>query len=345
MSINLLERRSLTAAVDKTAQKAPKMFLEKAFFGTVENHLSRNIDWEKVEKTDRLAVYVNPEEQSRLVDGGSSEVRSIIVPGTNEHKFFTAEKLALGKHLTSSVYGTTAADITAYRNAKIQDAVVDLVDRIRRRREWACAQALTTGKIEYQGDSLHFVIDFGFTSDQKLKLTGANKWDDASADILAQGRQRRRDISKRTGSGASICILGSDAAELFINNEKVMKKLDNQNYRIGSLDLTKDTVEGATLLGTIGSITYYEYAQSYTDRNGQIAELFPTNLALYGAPSRHFRRHRGIIAWEEEGLQSAKEFYSRVITKRDPDGRKIQVASCEIPAIHDPEAIVAVTVV
>lgn len=321
------------------------MFLEKAFFGGApENHLSRTIDWEQVSTNDRLAVYVNPTEQSRLVDGGSRELRSIEAPVTNEHKFFTSEKLALTKGYAGSVYGT-AADIQSYRNQQIQGAIVELVDRIRRRREWACAQALTEGKIEYRGDSIHFVIDFGFGSGQKLKLTGTNKWDDAGVDILAQGRQRRRDISNRSGAGASIAVLGTQAAELFLSNETVLKRLDNQNYRIGAMDLTKDTVDGATMLGTIGAITYYEYAQSYTDQDGNTTELFPPTMALYGSPSRHLRRHRGIIAWEEEGLQVAKEFYSRMITKKDPDGRKIQVASCELPAIHDPNALIAVTVV
>lgn len=344
MSINLLERRSLTAAVDKTAEKAPKMFLEKLFFGATEDHLSRIIDFEKVEGTDRMAVYVNPDEQSRLVEGNVSELRTLVIPVTNEHVFFNSEKLALGKTLSSSVYGSTAADITAYRNKKIQDGVVTLIDRIRRRREWAAAQALTTGRIEYKGDSVHFVLDFGFGNEQRVKLTGTSKWDDAAADILAQGRTRRRETAKRSGSAASVCVMGSDATELFLNNEKVMKRLDNMNYRIGAIDLTKEEIEGATYLGTMSNIAYYEYAQSYTDKEGNEAEMFPTNLALYGAPSRHFRRHRGIVAWEEEGLQSAKEFYSRPITKKDPDGRKIQVTSCEIPAVHDPGALVAVTV-
>lgn len=343
VNVNLLERRSLTAAVDKTATKAPKMFLENAFFPSVESHLTRTIDFETIDATDRLAVYVNPTEQSRLVEMGGTEVKQVTLATTKEHNFHTTEDLALMKGFGGSVYGGTTADIQAYRNAVIARGIAVNVDRIRRRREWAAAQALTKGQIEYAGDSLHFLLKFGFTSDQLVKLSGAAKWDGATPNILTTARKYRRDISKRSGSGASICVLGTESAELFLNDETVLKRLDNQNYRIGALDLTKDTAEGATMLGTIGGITYYEYAQTYTDAEGNTQEMFPVNMALFGTRSPHLRRHRGIIAWEEEGLQSGKEFYSRQLVKKDPDGRKIEVASCELPIIHDPGALIAVT--
>ena len=71
--------------------------------------------------------------------------------------------------------------------------------------------------------------------------------------------------------------------------------------------------------------------------------MFPVNGALYAAPSRQLRRHRGIVAWEEEGLQNGQEFYTRSLAKKDPDGRKIEMASCEMPAIHDPSGLIMVT--
>ncbi len=344
ISLNLLERRALTAAVNKQALKEPRLFMEATLFPTVESHLSRVIDFEVIEGTDRMAAYVNPTEQSKLVEQSGTEVRSFSLPVTKEHNFHSAEELALRKGFGTDVYGATTGSIQQYRNQTVAFGTANLIARIRRRREWAAVQAATKGRVEYKGPSVHFVADFGFVKNKQLvKNTGADRWNQSGVDILSQGRTHSREISRRSGATPTICILGSDSAELFIKDETILKLLHNNNYRLGSIDATKQPVNGAKLIGTVGGVTYWEYAQSYTDNEGETQEMFPVNGALYAAPSRQLRRHRGIVAWEEEGLQNGQEFYTRSLAKKDPDGRKIEMASCEMPAIHDPSGLIMVT--
>lgn len=343
VTLNLLERADFVGQVDRTALKAPKMFVEQLFFPTTEDHLANAIVWEKVEGSDRMAVYVNPDEQSKLVEGRGSEIDTLSIPMTNEHAFFQSYDLAIGKGFGSgSPFGSTEADIRTYRNKKIQDAITDLIDRVRRRRAWAASQAVSTGKIEFKGDNLHFVIDFGIPGSQKKKNTGDDRWSEAASDPLAQGRAHRRTVSKGSGAQASFCVMGPDAAERFITNAKVRETLHNNNLKAGAIDLTKAITDGVVYLGNVEGIEYYEFSDTYTDSKNVVREMWDPNLAVYASKTRHRRRHRGIVAWEEEGLQRAKEFYSRQLVKKDPDGRKVQLASSEIPVIHDPYSLLLV---
>lgn len=344
-TVNLLEQRSLAATVDNIALKTPQLFLLRTFFPTVEDHLTRKIDIETLSATDRLAVYVGIGEQSKQVQTPAHAVKTFTLPMTDEHKFFLSEDLYLSKThgVGNGIYVTGSPQIVNNRNQKIANAAADLVDRVRRRMEWAAAKALTTGKIEYSGDSTEFLLDFGFTTAHKTTLTGTARWGESAADPLAALRAAKKAVQKRTGVTPTMVVMGSAAAAAFITDETVRVRLDGNLARWGSLDLTTAADGGADFLGTILGMRIFEFTQSYTDANGATAEMWPENLVMVAAESRNRRIHRAPIFWEEEGPQTG-EFATRQIVKKRPDGRLIEVASSALPIIHDPDSIQLLTV-
>lgn len=343
-TVNLLEQRSLAAAVDNIALVTPQLFLLRTFFPTVEDHLTNKIDIETLTGTDRLAVYVGKDEQSKQVQTTPQAVKTFTLPKTDEHKFFLSEDLYLTKtHGVGGIYVNGSPQLVQNRNEKIARAAADLVDRVRRRMEWAAARALTTGKIEYTGDSTSFLLDFGFTNAHRTTLTGTARWGESAADPLAALRAAKKAVQKRTGVTPTMVVMGSAAAAAFIADETVRVRLDGNLARWGSLDLTTAADGGADFLGTILGMRIFEFTQSYTDISGATAEMWPENLVVVAAESRNRRIHRAPIFWEEEGIQTG-EFATRQMPKKRPDGRLIEVASSALPIIHDPDSLQLLTV-
>ena len=235
-NIDIYSWESLTAAVNKIAPV--NTFLLNTVFKTIVNHNSDKVLVEIVTGKQKLARFVNKSEGPQLISKKAPYTETVTLPRIYEAKNFTADELASLKDLSAGVYAGSPQDvISASERRKLQE-MADLNDRLTRRIEQMAAAALSAGAISVSQSNIDFTINFHFDNGQHLKtLTGADLWSASTAKIVQNIRTWKRQIYQLTGKNANICLLGTNAANYFINNEKILSLLDNWNTKVGTMDL------------------------------------------------------------------------------------------------------------
>lgn len=194
-----------------------------------------------------------------------------------------------GMALKRAVGETFATPLTPeQRRAALEAGIVsDQVDNINRRLEAMCAEALFTGKIVVTGtDYATQTVDFQRVAAlQKAAntLTGTAKWGASAANPLKDVRTWSRKIIKESGSGVTNVVMDVDAADAWLDDPTIQKKLDTRNMDIGAVQVNQAQAEGLQRLGVIQGVTYWQYVGYYTDANGTEQEFYSGgNVALIG---------------------------------------------------------------
>ncbi len=270
MALNYTDTAVLLAAYKQ--QKAPNTFLQNRYFpdGTV--FTTSQVLVEYKDGNQKLAPFVSPEV-------GGKAVRRDGYKATAYEPAFIAPKRALTiDNLTKKGFGEALyGELTPEERAvKITaDDLTEMDEMIVRRQEEMCAQVLQENALtmKHYGDDNKVVdtkvIEY-FEGTNGAVYTPNTNWDSADADILGDVAAIAKILTKR-GLPATDVILGSEAADAFLNNEKIQKLLDNRNYNIGTVDPTENFPE-ATFLGVINckgrKMNFIQYDATYEDENG-----------------------------------------------------------------------------
>jgi hypothetical protein len=234
--------------------------------------------------------------------------------------------------------------------------ILDLKERVINRREEMACSILNTGKISVAQDNVEFEYDFGFKNDTLANgghlisnATSATKWNDGtSVDIIGNIREWKRAISRRSGLSADVCILGENASDAFIKDEKIQEMLDNNNLRVGRLDLNKDQVEGGTYIGRFLGIDFYEYTQEYSIDDTTTANLVDPNKAIMFSTKVQSMLHYGPIYRIDEASKKQKIYNVEFLLEPDVV-KKVSLSwkleQKSIPVIDDPDAVISATVI
>ena len=270
MALNYTDTAVLLAAYKE--QKAPNTFLQSRYFpdGTVFTTAQVLVEYK--DGNQKLAPFVSPEVGGKVVRRNGYEA--------NAYKpAFIAPKRALTiDNLTQKGFGEALyGELTpAERDVKITaDDLTEMDEMIVRRHEQMCAQVLQENALtmNHYGDDNKLVetkkIEY-FNGVNEAVYTSSAKWNTADADIVGEVAAIAKILTKR-GLPATDVILGSEAADAFLNNEKIQKLLDNRNYNIGTVDPTENFPE-ATFLGVINckgrKMNFIQYDATYEDENG-----------------------------------------------------------------------------
>ena len=131
------------------------------------------------------------------------------------------------------------------------------------------------------------VIEYFTETRNPAVYTPAVAWDNAEADILGDVYQMALMLTKR-GLPAVDLILGTEAADAVLNNEKILKLLDNRNFNLGAVDPTENFPE-AVFLGQINckgyKLNFIQYAATYEAEDGTIKPYINPKSAIVTAPN------------------------------------------------------------
>lgn len=288
MPINLYDPRTMLKAIERTAK--PKTFLRDTFFGRVETFPTKTVDIDFVKGNRKLAPFVHEKIGGKTVENTGYRTNSyeptLIAPDT-----ITTIDDIMKRMAGESLYnGFTPEERGAQK--MVQD-FSKLEDMITRREEWMCAQALFTGKILIQGESINKEIDFEFSN--KDVKSGDDLWSSAKSDPISQLKEMRQEVQKKGMINPNICIMASDVVDSFINNTKVQKILDTKNIDLAVI-VPKELPNGATYIGTIPTLglDIYSYDEWYLDDwtnplNAEIKALIPSGyVGLFSTQANFF---------------------------------------------------------
>ncbi len=133
------------------------------------------------------------------------------------------------------------------RAAKLAaEDIMYLQDTITRTEEFMCARVKQDGKLIIKGNGINEVVDYGF--ENIATVDASDRWTptfDIMGQLAAIAREMRKD-----GINPDMLILGSDAADMLLKNERYLKLLDNRRVEIGEIKLS-EMEDGINYLGRI----------------------------------------------------------------------------------------------
>ncbi|MCD8139317.1 MAG: major capsid protein [Planctomycetaceae bacterium] len=336
----LFNPRTMMAALRQAS--IPKRFLQQTFFANVETFATEEVGID-IEKTQRcIAGFTAPDNTGNVVD------RKGYFTVSTKPSYIKEMMPTRVADLLKRLAGETIYDelTPMARAAKLLGKdLAQLEERIIRREEVMCAEALFTGKLHIVGPGINRTIDFGYEDDiHKKVLSGSSMWD-AGGDPLEDVELWRSEIIERCGISPTHAICGRKVVRAIRNNPKVQEKLDNRRFEMGLIQ-TKDLGNGVRYIGTFNDsmLDLYAYDEWYVDPADKKSKpMVPEDTILLASTEARTRMNYGLIQ-NLNGLSATTRF---PWTWQEQDGRArfVQLESAPLPNLIQADAFQVARVV
>lgn len=328
MALDLFNSRSMTAALQE--RRAPKTFLLDTFFSRTETHDTFEVDIDIIRNKRRLAPFVNPLAEGKLMEKSGFRTMSIR-PAYVKPKMVTTAADLLQRAIEQNIYAVQTPEQRAA--ARLAAELAEMDDAITRREEWMAAQALFTGQVEVVGEGLNAVINFSYTPSHDVALVGTAAWDDAASTPIADLRAWKSVITQDSGLTPTDAVLGIAARDAFLANDDVIKQLDTTHQSTLQIQMTSAGLpDGVTYIGRIEGLDLWTYEEWYLDDSNVEQPMVPAKRVLLGSRRADARRHYGAIQ-DLDSLAAVKRFAKSWVTP-DPSARWVMVQSAPLPVPH-----------
>lgn len=345
MSVDLFDTRTMLAAVEQ--MKRSRRFLINTYFGATPIVApTKNVDIDIIKGNRKLAPFVRPNRPGKVVDRSGSVMRSY-QPAYVKPKLETQAGMLLVRQPGENIYSNrTPLDRAGDQMARDFE---DLDDQISRREEWMVAQALTTGSVHVIGDGVNDIVDYQMSATHLV--TEITVWTDANADPIAHLRKYKRRIAKDSGRTANAAVLSSEAADAFLNNAKVMEKLNSRRIDLGMIQ-PQELPDGVTYLGYLNDpgLDLYAYEEWFVadGENGDVeSPMIPVGGLIMGPTTSRCSMLYGAIQDMAaiEGALFDVDRYPKSWLGHDEGVRWLSMQSAPLPGFHEPDAFVYAKVV
>ena len=338
MAISMFDTRTMLPMLE--VDKPANTFLLDRYFSNVKTFDTKKVDIDLIKGKRRMAPFVHPKIGGKTVDGLGYKTESYEPPEVSPDMVTTAEDM-LQRSPGENIYGADSPTTRAAK--KLGEDLAELDDIITRREEWMAAQALFTGKIDIIGDGYDEVLQYWPTDPAEqpfLALGAGSRWNEDTSKPGADLRSARTKIMQESGVTPRDVILGADAAEAYLSNPELVKKLDTRRIDMGMID-PRNLPNGVTYLGydKYSSLDLWTYDEWYLDENGDEKPMVPAKLVLIGSPEVRTTRAYGLVTLMK-GNDQAPEFYAQPrvpdswTQRKNPAGRIVQIKSKPMPVIH-----------
>ena len=236
----------------------------------------------------------------------------------------------------------------------VQD-MIELEQMITRREEAMAAQVLFNNKVTMN----YYADDLSLAETKEIKFyegavnpdvyTPQNLWSSASANILGDIEAMGRTI-RNNGHVATDVILGTAAADAFINNEAVQKLLDNRNVNIGAYDpIILDDPYAALLarLNIKGHVyNFITYDAAYEELDGTVTNFVPTKQIAVTAEGVGRTAYGAVSQIEADG-----EFHTyagtrvpHAVADQGTNSKDIILTAKPLPILNSKDSVISATV-
>ncbi len=335
MALNYTDTAVLLAAYKE--QKAPNTFLQNRYFpdGTVFTTAQVLVEYK--DGNQKLAPFVSPEVGGKVVRRDGYEANAYKPALIAPKRALTIDNLT-EKGFGEALYGELTPEERAVKITA--DDLTEMDEMIVRRQEQMCAQVLQENALtmNHYGDDNKLIntkkIEY-FNGVNEAVYTSSVKWNTADADIISEVAAIAKILTKR-GLPATDVILGTEAADAFLNNEKVQKLLDNRNFNIGVVDPTENYPE-ATFLGVINckgrKMNFIQYDATYEDEKGVDTPYIDPKTIIVTAPNCGVTNY-GAISQINFGESLPRTHAEKRVPLHEVNGQVREVALRSAPLVQ-----------
>ena len=314
---------------------APKRYLFNTFFSTVRTFTTKTVEVDIQKSKRHIAGFTSPLAPANVVDREGFETFETGAGYIKERMPLRAADV-LHRQMGENMY----SPLNPEQRAAIQIGLDlrTLEERIVRREEVMCAEALFTGKVHIKGDGINRTVDFGYENDIHKKVLSSTSCWDKDGDPMRDLDEWISEIVTRCGRNPNRLIVGSDVVWAIIDNPKVQKRLDLRRFEMGLVKV-ENLPEGVRYLGTLTppGIDIYTYDEVYTDPDdGLDKPIVPKDSILLGSTEAGSLMLYGVI----ENMKKLAAVSRFPFTWEEPDGRArwLQIESAPLPNLYQVDA-------
>ncbi len=313
------------------------------FFSQVEVSDTKYVDIDIYKGKRRLASFVSPRLQGKLVERRGYESFTYEPPYIKPKMITTAADL-LKREMGQTIY---PAGINPQSRAERQlgKDLAELEEQITRREEWMAAQAIQLGQIEVIGDGIEDTIDFNMASSHLITLSGTDLWTDTTNSNPERDLEDWAElILQDSGLVVDTIIMGKDAARAFVDHPKVAAKLDNLRMFIGRVAPEKIRA-GMRYIGTLNSVSdIYVYHEWYYDEFSKTEKpMMDPKKVVMGSTAARCTKHYGAI--QDLRATGSVPRFPKSWEEEDPSARFLMVQSAPLPVPHQIDGFVTSKVI
>lgn len=314
MSYTIYTTHDMTEMVQTL--RNPSTFWLDNFFPRQINFQTKYIDFDVVDETQRLAPFVAPTAQGKVM-GGEGYTTKRFAPAYVKPKG-VIDPSALIERQAGEAY-TGSMSLAQRRDAVIVDMVRRYKNQIVRRWNWMAAQATLYGEVTVAGDNYPtVVVNFGRHADQTEVLTGTDAWTNSASD--PQGDLDRMNTQTHQLSGYSISgvIMGTQAWSAYIGHESTKDLLETRRGSTSTAETGPGNGLPVQYKGKFGDFDVWVYNELYEDDAGA-SQPFMDPRDVVGVSAAGFEGVRcfGAIMDKRAGYQSL-DIFTKVYEQEDP---------------------------
>lgn len=344
MSVGMYDLRVMLRVVEQIFTPET-WFLNTFFNGETEQSQSEYIDIDIVKGGRVMAPICHPDGVGTPMSRYGFKTQSIKVPYVKPKVETTADQL-LKRQPGESIYSQNVAPAVLAQRQVGKDLKM-LKDSIVRREEWMAACALQTGVVQLVGKNVEQNIDFLFDASHIVVLVGTALWDDiANSQPLQNLRAWKRKITKDSGIVPNCVVLGSDVVDAlykhFEANTGLGKLLDNRRVNMGQID-PQSLPEGVVYMGDLEGMGIYSYDSYYQDSTGTLYSMMNPKKIVIGSKNARCTRHYGAV--RHLSANAIVPYYPITWEQTEEGVRWLMLMSGILPAVHQPDAFMAITAV
>ncbi len=343
--IDLYNLRSLMGII-KT-MKRPRTFLRDTFFPGITEFATKAVDVDVKIGTRKLAAYVSPMAEGKVVEDEGYTTSSFAPPYVKEKKSIKPLEL-FAREAGATIY--SAGDSPALRAAReLGEKMAVLDDRFTRLEEYQCSQALDTGIVTCVGDGINATVDFQMPASHKITLSGTDLFTDSASnpgDTLIDVCDM---IAQDSGLSPNRAIMGLTAWKAFSNNAAVKDKLNNRRIISGQIN-PQNLPNGVSFLGTYSDagvdLDLYAYKEWYVDPvSGTEKPMVPLDKLWIGSTRARNKKLYGAIQDLKAGGLAAMARFPKSWEVDDPSVRWLLLQSAPLMGLLEPAAFASLKVV
>lgn len=341
MAFEILETHEMLEVV-RTVPPLRTYWLDQ-FFDRVHNSQSEWIDFDIIDKSNRLAPFVAPNVQGQpIVQRGFSTRK--FKPAYLKPKSPLDPARLLLRQAGEAPLG--AMSLQQREDAIVADILTEHRDMITRRWEWMACQAIKDGAITIEGENYPRVtLSFGRHTDNTEVLLTTEGWNQTTGLPLADIDTWMTGMQIRSGGYAPTRITFSpEAFAAFLGNPSVIAMMDSRRGSSMSVESSPGDGNPVRFAGRLpNGVELWVYNDTYEDNNGEQVRFLAAGEIVLTSPAIGGVRAYGAIMDRKAQYQSLPIF-QKMYEQEDPSGLFILSQSAPLMVPTRPNASMKVQV-
>ena len=346
MAIDMFSTRTMLEAF-KEGKLTTHTFLRDRYFSNRKTYNTAKIDVDVIGKGNRkMAPFVHPKIGGKVMDREGYKTNSYEAPEVSPMRVTTAEDM-LNRLPGETIYNGKSPEARAAEQLGEDLAYLD--EKIARREEWMCAEALFNGAITISGDGYNGeVISYWSAEAENKPFTElATKWtaEEVTAKTIAKDlRDIKRKVTLGSGFVPTEILCGRKVIDAILDKLSDAAMLDNRRVVMGEIN-PSHLPNGVIYWGHLkdSALDIYSYEESYENDAGDTLPMVPEDKILMAAPNAKTTLAYGVVSLLDEKADTM-HFYegARIpdsyVSRKNPSGRVVQIKSRPLPIVHQVQA-------